>query len=171
MDLLAIPTGVRVLAGIIVTLAASVVALPYFARPEDFFIRRLRPDPDRQITHSRLLAMVFLGGPLSVSAAMLGVALVTGEFSAYFLRLCLAATLVVGSFIGAGIYAYSRLWRYRKLSPQELGHSGSRGRSVFIRRETLDSGSRLLRIGLIIVALPAMWSAIVLAILTADLFS
>ena len=171
MDFVPSLTGVRLLTGLLIMFAASVVALPYFTIPEDFFVKRLRPAPDLEITHARLLTRAFLGGLSSVSVTLLGTALVTGDASAYFLRLSLSATLICGSFIGVGAYIYFRLWRYREMSPEEFGASGSQSRSVFIRRETSNRISGLLRIGLILIALPAMWAAIILSSLVADLIS
>lgn len=110
-------------------------------------------------------------GLSSVSVTLLGTALVTGEVSAYFLRLSLSATLICGSYIGVGAYIYFRLWRYREMSPEEFGASGSQSRSVFRRRETSNRVAGPLRIGLILIALPAMWAAIILSSLVTDLIS
>ena len=169
MDFMMILKIVRVLSGIAISLGASVVALPSFVKPEDFFIKRLRPDPDLEITHARLLAMAFCGGLLTISAALLGGALVYGEISPYSLKLWLVVTLVVGTSLGAAIYIYYRLWRYRELAPEERGFSGSQRRSVFIRRETPNRKTELLRIGLIIMILPATWAAAISSLLIADL--
>ncbi len=168
MDFMTILKIVRVLSGIAISLGASAVALPYFVKPEDFFIKRLRPDPDLEITHARLLAMAFRGGLLTISAALLGGTLVYGEISAYSLS---SVLLVGGSSLGVGIYIYYRLWRYRELAPEERGFSDSQSGSVFIRRETPNRKTELLRIGLIIAILPAAWAAIILAFLLSDLIS
>ena len=169
MDLVTILKIVRVLSGIAISLGASAVAFPYFAQPEDFFIKRLRPDPDLEITRARLIATAFCGGTLSISAALLGGALIHGEISAYSLKLWLVCTLVVGSSLGAGFYIYYRLWRYRELTPEDHEFSGSQGRSVFVRRETPNRRTELLRIGLTILILPAMWAAVISAFMLSDL--
>ena len=169
MDFTTILKIVRVLSGIALSLGASAVALPYFAQPEDFFIKKLRPDTNLEITHTRLLAMAFGGGLLCVSVAPLGGFLIYGEISVYFLRVWPVVTLVAGSSLAVGIYIYYRLWRYRELTPEERRPSGSRGRSIFVRRETPNRKTELLRIGLIILVLPAMWAAIISSLLLVDL--
>ena len=170
MDSAPILAGVRILTGVSLMFAAYLLVLPYFTRPEDFFVKRLRPAPDLEMTHARLITRAFLGGLLSVGAIALGTALILGEVSGYLLRLSLASMLVVGSFIGIGAYLYFRLWRYQEMTPEELAASGNRSRPVFTKREASNRSFGPLHIGLILIALPAMWAAFILASLLSDVF-
>lgn len=137
MPLDAVITGVKLLTSLLLVCATYLVFLPYFAKPEEFFIRRLRPRDDRRFTHAQLLIRAF-GGAGLVSAGM------------YSLAFCLVFSLVLdvvwmwawpamtlggGVMLGVGHYARFRLSRYRKLTPSEQRAMTDGDPGVFVRRQ------------------------------------
>ena len=95
---------------------AFLVFLPYFTKPEEFYIKRFRPGAAHQFTQAQLLFRAFVG---------IGF-LYTGTFAAAFTLVFSIGergvwvwfwpimTFGAGPVLGAVYYIYFRNWRYRK---------------------------------------------------------
>ena len=104
------------------------VIMPYVRKPEEFFIKRLRPKG--KVTNTQLLARAFGGSGLSAAAWALGSGLIMG------LRLdaWLTVTLVGGLVVGTVIYITLRFFTYRKLLPNDSNDMAGRTETIFVRR-------------------------------------
>ena len=114
--------SLRILTGLALVIVSWVVFLPYSTRPEDFYIKRLRPKSGHKITNRQLLARAFIGvGLLHIHAWMLGYRLLINNVASTSLRdeitVWFSVTLVVGVIGGSFAYTYLRLERYRRLIP------------------------------------------------------
>lgn len=114
--------GIRLLIGLALTVAAHGLAIPYFANPERYFVKRLRPADGEKIAHRRLLFRSFVG------AGLIGGGLhLLGWFVASDIPLSVfgyswdLAALAAGALtaVGGVGYAYFRLIKYRKLPPDD----------------------------------------------------
>ena len=107
----------RLVVGLSLAAIAFGVIQPYFTRPEEFFVKRLRPKKGRRYTHTELLVRAFLGAGLLTSGAwILGYFLVAGIVTDRVPgtpTLWLVATLGASLLIGSAVYAYLRFCRYR----------------------------------------------------------
>ena len=111
-------TGLRLLTALVLMCVTYLVVWPYFAKPEEFFVKQLRPEANRKITHSQLLVRAFLGmGLITAGLHSLALCLVlnlvlhlTNIFWVW-----LGMTLGGGIVVGTGHYVVFRLLRYRKL--------------------------------------------------------
>ena len=117
-------TSLRLLTGLALVIVSFGVFLPYSTRPEDFFIKRLRPTSGHKITHGQLLARAFIGaGLLYPGAWMLSYLLIVRNVTGMSLRdqitVWLIVTLVAGPIIGSLVYSDFRLRRYHRLIPDE----------------------------------------------------
>ena len=56
--------GIRLLIGLALIVVAYGLAMPYFANPEGYFIKRIRPADGEKIAHGRLLFRSFVGAGL-----------------------------------------------------------------------------------------------------------
>ena len=124
-------TGLRLLIGLFLVCTTFGVLIPYFARPEDFFIKRLRPRSNHVVTHAQLLVRAFIGGLISSALHALGYVLLIG----LSLELWLALTLAGGLVLGMLGYAYFRIVRYRRLASNERQPMAEAGEGGFVRRE------------------------------------
>ena len=138
MQLDTVITGLKLLTALSLVCVTHLVLLPYFLKPEEFFIKRFRPEHNHKFTHADLLARAFLGAGL----------ISTGLYS---LALCLALSLVVGTawawawvwlvltldggvVVGTGCYIGFRILRYRKLAADERLAALGGETGVFVRR-------------------------------------
>ena len=117
-------TSLRLLTGLALVIVSFGVFLPYSIRPEEFFIKRLRPTSGHKITHRQLLARAFIGaGLLYPGAWMLSYLLIVRNVTGMSLRdqitVWLIVTLVAGPIMGSLVYLHLRLRRYRRLIPDE----------------------------------------------------
>ena len=118
----------KLAAGVSLTFAAFWVIFPYVRKPEEFFIKRLRPKG--KTTNAQLLARAFVGSGLSGAAWALGTGLIWG------LRLdaWLTVTLFFGLVGGTVIYISLRFFTYRKLLPNDSNDIAGETGAVFVRR-------------------------------------
>lgn len=113
--------GLQVVVGMLLAATAFGVVQSYFMRPEDFFVKRLRPERERKVTHAQLLARAYLGaGLLAAGLWMLGFLLVVGIVTGgmpgtllLWISVTLGASLVTGSLA----YFRLRLGRYGRPVP------------------------------------------------------
>ena len=113
--------GLQLVLGMSLAAMAVGVVHSYFMRPEDFFVKRLRPEREPRVTHMRLLVRAYLGAGLLTSCLwilgyLLVVAIVIGGFPGtllVWLSVTLGASLATGSFA----YFYLRLRRYGRPAP------------------------------------------------------
>lgn len=176
MNTESIPLGLRFL----IALSAMIVTVyfsEYFRRPEDFFIKRLRPKEGIQYTHAQLLFRAFIGvGLISVTPVMLGVSVIGYEDASVELRRsAIAVGLAVALILGVCSYLYFRIWRYVETAPSKRSASVSREQRFFVRRTAPNPKTWGLRLALIILAalLAVIGPAIVIVLsgLTWSLFS
>lgn len=176
MDTESIPLGLRFLIALS-AMIATVYISDYFRRPEDCFIKRLRPNEGIQYTHVQLLFRAYIGvGLISVTPFILGLSVVVYEEASVELRRsAIAIGLVLGFFLGVCSYLYFRIWRYVETAPSERSASVSGGQRVFVRRIAPDPNTWGLRLTLIILAAIAAVAGptilIVLFIFTSNLLS
>ena len=103
----------RLLIAILFWFAAGSTLL-YWGKPEEFFIRRLRPGNDAKYTHAQLLFRAFMGaGLIPVALASFGIFIITSDDALIELRpewffsvLPFALALAICS------YLHFRIWRY-----------------------------------------------------------
>lgn len=129
-------TGIKLLTAVLLLCGTYLVLLPYFFRPEDFFIKGLRPKDRNEVTHGQLLFRAF-GGAGLISASL------------FSLAWCLVLSLVVdlawawvwsvmtlggGAVLGAGHYVGFRLIRYRRLAPNERQTEMDADSGLFVLR-------------------------------------
>ncbi len=139
----------RILISLPVLLVAVYIA-EYFRKPENFFIKRLRPIEGTEYTHSQLVFRALMSALLPTPIMMLGVSIMTSDEA--FLEwgssyITLTIIIGIGLFLGVSSYLYFRLWRYRKLTPAE--QQASDPRPLFARRTEPNPRTWLLRGGLI----------------------
>ena len=117
----------KLAAGVSLVCAFGVI-LSYVWKPEEFFIKRLRPKG--KTTNAQLLARAFVGSGLSGAAWALGTGLLWG------LRLdaWLTVTLFFGLVGGTVIYISLRFFTYRKLLPNDSNDIAGETGAVFVRR-------------------------------------
>ena len=118
-DPIAIIKGVKLLAAISLLCVNYLAILPYFHKPEEFFIKSLRPESDSQFTHNQLLFRAFVGvGFISTGVWALAFTLAFSVVSDIAWWMWPAITLGGGTIVGAAEYAYFRLVRYRRMRRQ-----------------------------------------------------
>ena len=114
--------GIRLLIGLALIVVAYGLAMPYFANPEGYFIKRLRPADGEKIAHGRLLFRSFVGAGLIGGGIHLLTWIVAFDIplSVFWSSWDLAA-LGAGAPIAVGGmgYAYFRLIKYRRLPPDD----------------------------------------------------
>ena len=118
----------KLVAGVSLVCAVFGVIFPYVLKPEEFFIKRLRPKG--KITNAQLLARAFGGSGLSAAAWALGSGLIMG----LRLDVWLTVTLLGGLVVGAVIYISLRFLTYRKLLPNDSNDMAGRTETIFVRR-------------------------------------
>ncbi len=176
MEIQSIPLGLRILIGFSILIAAVYIS-EYFRRPEDFFIKRLRPNEGIQYTHVQLLFRAFIGvGLISVTPFILGISVIGYDDAPVDLkRASIAIGLTLGLFLGLCSYLYFRIWRYVEIFPSGRGASASGEQRVFIRRASPNPDTWGLRLTLVILASVAAVAgpaiAIVLSVLKFNLLS
>ena len=127
-DPIAIIKGVKLLAAISLLCVNYLAILPYFHKPEEFFIKSLRPESDSQFTHKQLLFRAFVGvGFISTGVWALAFTLAFSVVSDIAWWMWPAITFGAGTIVGAAEYAYFRLVRYRRLEA-----------AAFKRKDTSD---------------------------------
>lgn len=148
---------VNLLAGILAAATGYLIALAYFLKPEEFYVKRLRPSPARAVSHRELLLRAYGGaGLVHTSIQAVGFYLAYQNPSAW---VWVVLTLIMCPILGSMAYAYFRFERYRKASPDERASRGW-GDGVFVLRapfaDSLKTGwaKRVDRIARI--ALPAV---------------
>ena len=104
------------------------VILSYVRKPEEFFIKRLRPKG--KTTNAQLLARAFVGSGLSGAAWALGTGLLWG----LGLDVWLTVTLFFGLVGGTATYITLRFFTYRKLLPNDSNDIAGETGAVFVRR-------------------------------------
>lgn len=136
MQLDTVITGLKLLTALLLVCVAYLVLLPYFLKPEEFFIKRLRPERNHKFTHAQLLVRAFLGaGLLSAGLYSLAICLVLGlVLNIAWAWVWLALTLGGGIVVGTGCYIGFRILRYRKLAPDERWAVLGGEAGVFVRR-------------------------------------
>ena len=103
------------------------VIIPYVWKPEEFFIKRLRPKG--KTTNTQLLARAFGGSGLAAAAWALGSGLIMGlRFNAW-----LTVTLFGGLVVGTVFYITLRFFTYRKLLPNDSNDMAGGTGTVFVR--------------------------------------
>ena len=118
----------ELVAGMSLACAAFGVIFPDVWKPEEFFIKRLRPKG--KTTNAQLLARAFVGSGLAGAAWALGSGLIWG------LRLdaWLTVALLWGLVGGTVIYISLRFFTYRKLPPNDSNGMPGRTGTTFVRR-------------------------------------
>ena len=175
MDAQSIPLGLRILIAFPIMFVVGSV-LSYFKSPEDFFIKRFRPNDDAKYTHAQLLFRAFIGLGLISTILLLGPVVVIAYDGFTELRpVWIAMALTIGLFLAISSYLYFRIWRYVEIAPSEQGAPLSSTPRIFIRRAAPNPDTWGLRLTLIIlfavvvVAGPAI--LIILSIVFWNLFS
>ena len=116
----------KLVAGVSLVCAFGVI-LSYVQKPEEFFIKRLRPKG--KTTNAQLLARAFVGSGLSGAAWALGTGLLWGlRFDAW-----LTVTLFGGLVVGTVFYITLRFFTYRKLLPNDSNDMAGGTGTVFVR--------------------------------------
>ena len=111
--------GIRFLIGMALIIVAYGVALPYFANPEKYFVKRLRPAAGDNLTHARILFRAFVGGGL-IAGGLHCMAFVVAFDTPLSVFMSLGALPLVALIVAGGIgYAYFRLVKYRRLPPDD----------------------------------------------------
>ena len=113
--------GIRLLIGLALIAVAYGLAMPYFANPEGYFIKRLRPADGEKIAHRRLLFRSFVGAGLIGGGIHLLAWIVAFDIplSVFWSSWDLAA-LGAGALIAVGGACYAfRLIKYRRLPPDD----------------------------------------------------
>ncbi len=110
----------QLVAGMLLATSAFWFVQPYFLRPEDFFLKRLRPERERKIVHAQLLLRAYLGaGLLTTSLWMFGMLLVLGHMtgtSPVTFLVGIPVTLVTSLLVGSLGYLHLRR-RYGRQAP------------------------------------------------------
>ena len=121
--------------------ASYLFLLPYFVKPEAFFIKRLRSDANQGITHTQLLCRAFVGigfisGGLNSLALCLVFSLALHSIDTVWAWawVWLAITMGGGTLVGAGHHIYFRFLRYKRLTPSERQATEARNSGVFVWR-------------------------------------
>ena len=142
MELDTVITGLKLLTALLLLCVTFLVVLPYFVKPEEFFVKRLRPNNNHRLTHTQLLVRAFGGaGLLSAGlyslATVLVLSLVMDIAWAW-----LIVTLGGGMVVSTGHYIRFRLDRYRKLAPDERHSMKDGDAGVFVRRKVSAGNQR-----------------------------
>ena len=129
-------TGLTLLAALLLIGVTYGVILPYFWRPEDFFIKRFRSESNQRFTHRQLLFRAFVGcGLIHSGVHWLAFYLALGPVTELSPGVWIVPPiLVIGLIVGAGTYVGLRFSRYRKLSPEERESMVADDTAVFVRR-------------------------------------
>ena len=114
--------GIRLLIGLALIAAAYGLAMPYFANPEGYFVKRLRPADGEKIAHRRLLFRSFvgaglIGGGLHLLASFVAFDIPLSVFGSSWDLAALGAGALIA--VGGMGYAYFRLIKYRRLPPDD----------------------------------------------------
>ena len=144
MELDTVMTGLKLLTALLLICVTFLVVLPYFVKPEEFFVKRLRPNNNHRLMHTQLLVRAFGGaGLLSASLYSLATVLVLSLVTDIALaRAWLIVTLGGGMVVGTGHYIRFRLDRYRKLAPDERHSMEDGDAGVFVRRKVSAGNQR-----------------------------
>lgn len=136
MQLDTVVTGTTLLTALLLLFVTYLVILPYFVKPEEFFIERLRPEDHHGVSHRQLLFRAF-GGAGLVSAGLQSLAFCLA-FSlvqdVYWVWVWPAMTLGGSLVLGVGHYIGFRCFRYRRLAPHERRPTMDGGAVLFVRR-------------------------------------
>ena len=110
--------GASLPAGMLVVAIGYLTVCAYFLKPEEFYVKRFRPAAGRAVSHRALILRAYVGiGLVHTSVQGVGFYLASRELSAWdWAIIALAMCPILGSMA----YAYFRLARYRKASPDEL---------------------------------------------------
>lgn len=134
-------TSLKLIMALLLVGASYLFLLPYFLKPEEFFIKRLRSDANQGITHTQLLCRAFVGigfisGGLNSLALCLvfSIALHSIDTVWAWAWVWLTITMGGGTLMGAGHYIYFRFLRYKRLTPNERQATGDRNSGVFVWR-------------------------------------
>ena len=134
-------TSLKLIMALLLVGASYLCILPYFVKPEEFFIKRLRSDANQGITHTQLLCRAFVGiglisGGLNSLALCLVFSLVLHSIDTVWAWawVWLAITMGGGTLVGAGHYIYFRFLRYKRLTPNERQATEARNSGVFVWR-------------------------------------
>ena len=114
--------GIRLLIGLALIVVAYGLAVPYFANPEGYFVKRLRPADGEKIAHRRLLFRSFvgaglIGGGLHILAWIVAFDIPLSVFWSSWDLVALGAGALIA--VGGMGYAYFRLIKYRRLPPDD----------------------------------------------------
>ena len=127
----------NLLAGMLVAVTGYLTALAYFLKPEEFFVKRLRPSPERAVSHRELLLRAYGGaGLVHTSIQAVGFYLAYQDPSAW---VWVVLTLIMSPALGSMAYAYFRFERYRKASPDERASRGWEDGVFVLRAPFADS--------------------------------
>lgn len=123
--------GASLLAGMLVAAAGYLTVCAYFLKPEEFYVKRFRPAAGRAISHRALILRAYVGvGLVHTGVQGVGFYLANRELSAW---IWVIMVLAVCPVLGSVTYAYFRLSRYRKASPDERASEGW-GDGAFVLR-------------------------------------
>ena len=111
--------GIRFLIAMAILIVAYGVAASYFANPEKYFVKRLRPAVGGKVTHARILFRAFVGGGLIVVGLSLLAYIVAFDIPLSALRSLGALPLAAPIAVGGMGYTYFRLVKYRRLPPDD----------------------------------------------------
>ena len=129
-------TSLKLLSALSLIGVIYLVLLPYFWKPEEFFVERLRPERNQGLTHGQLLVRAFVGAGL-VSAALHSLAFCIALSLVLDLKwawMWPAMTLSGGLVVGTGTYLGFRFLRYRRLTSDERARDEWSTGDVFARR-------------------------------------
>jgi len=123
--------GMGLPAGMLVVAIGYLTVCAYFLKPEEFYVKRFRPAAGRAVSHRALILRAYVGiGLVHTSVQCVGFYLANRESSAWDWAIMV---LAVCPLLGSMAYAYFRLARYRKTSPDERA-SGKWGGGAFVLR-------------------------------------
>ena len=139
METQSLPFLLRILMGLPVALVAFYIS-DYFRKPEDFPVKRLRPQKGAEYTNSQLAFRALMSALLPTPVLMLWLAMLTSDEAFLEWRISQVVTaVIVNLYLGISSYIYFRLWRYRELTPNQRGGS----ERVFVRREAPNESNCL----------------------------
>ena len=128
-------SGLILLTALLLLCVNHLVILPYLVKPEEFFVKRLRPRGHHKFTHAHLLARAFGSGFISAGLHSLAFCLALSlvlDFDWTWVWLVL--TLGGGLLVGVGNCIYFRCWRYRRLAPSVRKGKLDGAKDLFERR-------------------------------------
>ena len=126
--------GASLPAGMLVAATGYLTVCAYFLKPEEFYVKRFRPAAGRAISHRALILRAYVGiGLVHTSVQGVGFYLANRESSAWT---WVIIALAMCPILGSTTYAYFRLARYRKASPDERASEGW-GDGAFVLRAPL----------------------------------